>query len=196
MIRIQATLAIILRSSWYIDLSLKCHDKFLIALCYLRKLRTWNLKNRSSLLSNSQYLLFKALDFLFFISTWYTRIISKSIMGKVYLQILKHLSIFRFSINILVLKSYRLDDGPFVESIIIQHHLVVTYTNETISGAILSFVSRLPLMLHRVTLSLFPTWLNPSAAFPSVPQSLNTSKILNIAQSEIPPGNFFMPGNI
>lgn len=73
---------IILRSSWYIDLPLKYHDKFPVALCYLGKLRTWSLENRPSSLSESQYLLFKALDFLSLTSTRYTRIIvSKSIMG-------------------------------------------------------------------------------------------------------------------
>jgi len=98
-IHIQATFAIIFRSFWYMDLPFKYHDEFPVTLCYFWKLRTYNLKNHPSLFLEFQYLLFKALDFLFFILTWYTHIIiiNKSIMSKQYLQILKDLSIFHFS---------------------------------------------------------------------------------------------------
>lgn len=87
-----------------------------------------------------------------------------------------------------------LDVGPFVESIIKQHHFVAVYINETISKASYP-LSQGFLWCCIVTLFpsvLLPTWLNPSAAFPSMPQSLNTSKIL----SEITAGNFFIPENI
>lgn len=49
-IHIQATFAIIFRSFWYMDLPFKYHDKFPVTLCYLWKLRTYNLKNHPSLL--------------------------------------------------------------------------------------------------------------------------------------------------